>query len=128
MEQILFKCTIPGRPYVKKNGAKVYGNKYVTTKQYRAWEKNAALFINSVASMYPAAQLPFSGKFRLKAVFYFENGSSEPDLSALYEGIQDLLQKLGIIENDKFIYSHDGSTKVIGTTQPRLEFFLFKIG
>ncbi len=36
------------------------------------------------------------------------------DLSNLYELPQDCLQQAGIIENDRFIQSHDGSRKYLG--------------
>lgn len=38
------------------------------------------------------------------------------DLSNLYEVVQDALEKAGIIENDRLIYSHDGSQIMFGPT------------
>ncbi len=78
--------------------------------------------------MHSFAQRPFRGKLRLQVVFYFQNRSSESDLSALYEGIQDELQVMGVIENDKHIFSHDGSTKIFSETErQRTEVSLFTI-
>jgi Holliday junction resolvase RusA-like endonuclease len=54
------------------------------------------------------------GPVNLKAQFYFGNRKNEPDLSNLYQGIEDVLQKAGVIQNDKQIVSHDGSRKIFG--------------
>lgn len=59
----------------------------------------------------------------MKAIFYFKDHQSEPDLSALYEGIQDVLEKEGIIKNDRLIFGHDGSTKIFNE-EPRIEIAL----
>lgn len=122
----LFKATIPGRPYIKKNGAKVYRTgqtrRLIYSRNYIQWETLAKTKI-ALAKKDCATPLPLKGPLNLKAVFYFENHSGEPDLSACYEGLQDVLQKMGIIENDKQIYGHNGSTKVFGK-EPRVEFEL----
>lgn len=49
-------------------------------------------------------------------IFSKENSRSYKlcDLSNLYELPQDCLQESGIIENDRFIQSHDGSRKYLG--------------
>lgn len=99
---------------VKKNGAKVYGNKYVTTKRYQAWQKVAQLHLAAARNMYPALNFPIRVQVRAQLVFNFANHMAEADLSALYEGIQDELQKMGILKDDKLIMSHDGSTKTFG--------------
>ncbi len=108
--QLVYSVYIPGRAYVKKNSAKVYRGRMIYSPQYRAWKQIAQLHIKAHSQLY-TGQLPFTGRLRMQAVFYFENHSAEPDLSALYEGIQDELQAMGVIENDRQIYSHDGSTK-----------------
>lgn len=99
---------------VKKNGAKVYGNKYVTTKRYQAWQKVAQLHIAAARNMHPKLELPIRVPVRMQVIFNFANHSAEADLSALYEGIQDELQAMGILKDDKLIMSHDGSTKTFG--------------
>jgi Holliday junction resolvase RusA-like endonuclease len=121
----LFKCTIPGRPYVKKNGAKRYGKKLVYTPQYRQWAQDAIFFVKR-AMIDDRVCEPLTGKLHMRALFYFQNHQSEADLSALYEGIQDILQDCGVIQDDKQIYSHDGSTKIFGLA-PRLDVEIFKL-
>lgn len=50
-------------------------------------------------------------------VFYTQKGDVNkklPDLSNLYQIVEDELQKVGIIENDHLIASHDGSRRLPG--------------
>ena len=126
--RLVYTVTIPGRAYVKKNGAKVFGHKLVYTPQYQGWKQTARLYIKTQGKFFSNAELPFRGRLRLQAVFFFTDRRSEPDLSALYEGVQDELQAMQIIENDKHIVSHDGSTKVFGHPEQRVEVSLFSIG
>jgi Holliday junction resolvase RusA-like endonuclease len=120
MSDILFQVTIPGRAYVKKNGASMVGNgkfkKLIYTPQYQAWEKTAILQVRQ-----KRIQSTISFPINLKVIFYFDNRMAEADLSALYEGIQDVLQSEGVIANDRLIVGHNGSTKVFGEGEPRME-------
>jgi Holliday junction resolvase RusA-like endonuclease len=119
---ILFQVTIPGRPYVKKNQQKAVGNgrfkKIIYSPKYVAWEQMAVLTVRQMLQKMPVPGIAFP--VNLKVVFYFKDRQAEPDLSALYEGIQDVLQKEGVIANDKLIVGHDGSTKLFGH-EPRTE-------
>jgi Holliday junction resolvase RusA-like endonuclease len=116
---ILFKVTIPGRSYVKKNNAKVYGKRLVYSKNYINWRNQAHLQIALAKKAF--GNLPLNQTLNLKVVCYFEHRQAEPDLSALYEGVQDELQAMGVIENDKLIIGHDGSTKIFYSKTPRME-------
>lgn len=123
--ELVYKVIIPGRPYVKKNGAKVFRGRLVYTENYRAWEQTAAMFINKTLSMYSKPAFPITGPVRMQAIFCFENRMAEADLSALLEGPQDVLQKCGVIKNDRQIILLDGSTKVFGDPSPRTELFIY---
>lgn len=110
---ILFTCTIPGRAYVKKNTSKKWRGRVVYTPQYEGWRATATKHIKMAMGLSPA-MFPFDGQLGLKVLFYFENHQAEPDLSALYEGPQDVLQECGVITNDRQFNSHDGSRKIFG--------------
>lgn len=115
--ELIFECTIPGRPYLKKSTASMVGGgrrkRLIYSVQYREWEFRALYEIKRKLG-FVNQKFPFKGRVRLECKFCFENHQAEPDLSACYEGIQDTLQRAGVIENDKQIFSHDGSTKVFG--------------
>lgn len=122
-KNILFRVIIPGRPYVKKNNQRAVGNgkfkRIIYSPQYKKWEGIAHAKI--LESLYNAGSFrAIIAPVNMCALFYFANRQAEPDLSALYEGIQDVLQKAGVIENDKLIYAHDGSRKIFGQ-EPRVE-------
>jgi Holliday junction resolvase RusA-like endonuclease len=112
---LLFKCIIPGRPYLKKTTMRRFRNGgFKFSDNYLQWQDQARLAIRAAVRMQQPSRFPIRCQIRLCVLSYFENHQSEPDLSALYEGIQDLLQAEGVIENDRLIYSHDGSTKIFG--------------
>lgn len=116
--KLVFECEIPGRPYLKKTQVRVVGSgrrkRFLYSLVYKQWEARAIYEIKR-AMGFVNHQYPLKGKLRLQCHFCFENRMAEPDLSACYEGIQDCLQSAGVIENDKQIFSHDGSTKVFYT-------------
>lgn len=123
--QLLFRCQIPGRPYVKKNVAKFYKGRLVYSANYRAWAETALLYVRQ--AMIGSNLFPIRDPLILSAHFHFETRQSEPDLSALYEGIQDILQCAGVVVNDRQIVSHDGSTKLFGVLS-KTDVALFSLG
>ena len=108
---------LPGRVGIKKNGKSAFiskGRAFITTSQnYKKWARDASLHILQQKNR-TQTQLPIKGPITLTCRFYFPNHQWEADLSNLYQGIEDILQELGIIEDDKLIYSHDGSRKIFG--------------
>lgn len=125
LSDALFHIVIPGRPYVKKNGQKVVrrGNftTVVYTKNYRFWESVATQCLLN-APKGPPIDFPVN----MKMIAFFKDRQAEADLSALYEGIQDCLQKSSIIQNDKWIHAHDGSRKIF-YEEPRMEITLTRL-
>lgn len=116
---VIFKCVIPGRAYIKKNTARHFrGGGVGYSKEYIGWERQAEMRIALAKKDFKL--LPITEEVNLKALFYFKNKTAEPDLSNLYEGIQDVLQNMGVLANDKLIYGHDGSRKIF-YEEPRLE-------
>ncbi len=124
--QPLFSCVIPGRPYVKKGTLKVYGKgRVVYSKQFKAWEMTAVYHIKRQLMQMPMFKT-IKTPVHLRCIFEFENHMAEADLSALSEGIQDVLQDTGVIENDRLVHSHDGTRKIFnGRAQMRVDVFTF---
>lgn len=114
MSKVLFRCEIPGRPIVKKNTQRVYGvgksRRAVYSSKYLRWRDIALLEMRKAWDSFD----PIEVKVNAKMVFCFKNMRSEPDLSNLYEGPQDVLQMAGVLKDDRLIYSHNGSTKLFG--------------
>lgn len=104
--KLLFKACLPGRPIVKKNTQRIVGHgrsrRRILSSKYRAWEQRAVLDV--------MAGLPDRLKAKCidvpvfaKYYFHFENRASEADVSNLCEAPGDLLQKVGVIKDDRQI-------------------------
>ena len=131
----IFHKTIIGNPYIKKNSQRTIFHKYlkryvvIYSAKYKSWEKDSL------------KQLGYSknGKFIkqgidnidfpiiLKCHFYCQDNRKR-DLSALYEGIQDVLVKAEILKDDNFkiIIGHDGSRCFVDKENPRIELWILE--
>lgn len=102
--------TLTGRVRSKKNSKQIARTRsgrsfLMSSDAFKTWEASAAaeMFIQKRKLENEGVVFPIDGKLRLVITFEMEGRKHEPDLSNLLEGPQDLLQKLGIIENDKRI-------------------------
>jgi len=122
------KFIIPGAPAIKKN-SRVIRKSFVTGKPFLG--KSGKL----VAAENLAAYELIDQKNRLRLVmidfpvtvkfsFYLPTRTT-PDLSNLYQLPEDALERAGILENDRLIFSHDGSRRFIDTANPRTEIEIF---
>lgn len=124
MNVLLAHLIIGGRPYVLKNNKRIYGRGrkkiVLPSKKYSAWETDACL---SVRKQYQGDPINFEVGITYK--FYFENRMAEADTSNLIEGVQDVLQKMGVIENDKLVMKVVAE-KFFGHEDARTEVTIFK--
>lgn len=120
------RLTILGVPRVKKNNQAVvlarsksgkYFPKKVDTPAYKRWHSTAVPQINLQK---PTLEIDFP--INLACKFYMDT-AVRVDLSALYEGIQDVLVELNVITDDNYtiVASHDGSGVFIDRVNPRME-------
>lgn len=120
------RLTILGVPRVKKNNQAVVlarsrsGKtfpKKVDTPAYKRWHSSAIPQINLQK---PSLEIDFP--INLACKFYMDS-AVKVDLSALYEGIQDVLVELNVITDDNYtiVASHDGSGVFIDRDNPRME-------
>ena len=94
----------------------------ISSDRYKQWEIYASMFIGKAKAGKPVIDFPIN----LCVKFYFNDHQHEPDLSNLYQGLEDVLQKMNVIKNDKLIYSHDGSKKLFDDTKERIEITITK--
>jgi Holliday junction resolvase RusA-like endonuclease len=109
---------IPGQPATKKNSqvARCVKGKPVVlqSKVYRAYEKAA------LTALLAYRGERFSGPVEV-SVLYWLKDNRRPDLNNLMAATADILEKAGVIINDRDIISWDGS-RIMGTShQPRAE-------
>lgn len=127
----MYRLTILGVPRVKKNNQAVvlarsktgkYYPKKVDTKAYKEWHKKAIPQINLQK---PSFEIDFP--VNLACRFYMDT-TGKVDLSALYEGIQDVLVELNVLTDDNYtiVSSHDGSGVFVDRNNPRMEIEITK--
>jgi Holliday junction resolvase RusA-like endonuclease len=58
------------------------------------------------------------------AIISYCGRGQTPDASNLYEAPQDALQRAGIISNDYWIRTHEGSNRLRDEANPRVEIIL----
>ena len=108
----IFKNRHTGRAFIGKNPALAMQE----TKLENEFRKQWQLYCDSLKRDYSPIGFPI----HIKMIFFMDNfynksgsvNKKMPDLSNLYELPQDSLQKAGVIEDDRLVYSHDGSRRL----------------
>lgn len=122
----MLKIIIPGRPCPKKNNPRVFcprncrgGRRpiFMQSETYCDYEKLALKHLLQYGNLEP-----FTGLINVQAHYYLPNQRWWPDLAGLIQATGDILQKAGIITNDRNIKRFDGS-EIIGVDKdaPRTE-------
>lgn len=106
-----------------KNGKRIFGRGrrkvVLPSPQYALWERNALRAL-SVRKNVCLVDFPCVVHMR----FYLANRSGEPDVSNLIEGPADVMQKAGILKDDKLIMRVQAE-KFFGA-EPRVEIEIYK--
>lgn len=122
MPEPIMDFTIFGHPYVKKSNQRVIWNGRrivkIDTPRYKEWHQSALEQLGIMKK----PELPIDYPVNLRCKF-FTKTNGRVDLSALYEGIQDVLVEIGVLADDNFkiVASHDGSGVEWSKFDPRME-------
>jgi Holliday junction resolvase RusA-like endonuclease len=124
---IIFYCKIQiSRHSSKKNEKRPMFNKgsnrfFIGKTSKAKYVENELIHRLQIEKLKTRIDLPITCDINAKLTFYFpesvyftkkgDRSKKLPDLSNLYELPQDCLQKVGIIQNDTQIVSHDGSRR-----------------
>lgn len=123
MNQPLATLTLPGRPIVKKNTQRKYGqgksSRVVYGDKYLEWRARAISAYHRQPSIALLA-IPVVAVYR----FYFKDHQGEADVSNLCEAPGDLLKELGVLKDDRLIMRIQAE-KLFGH-EPRTEVELFR--
>lgn len=102
---------IRGRPISKKNSRRIFMRAFkpvvLPSEAYMKFEESALEQLKNCS-------VTFRGKIHVDYIFAFK-GKLETDVDNAIAGINDILEKAGVIENDKFIKS--GTFQVKGGYQ-----------
>lgn len=117
-----YEFTVSGNPIVKKNTQRATWRRgypvIVYTPQYREWAHRAM----DELAIQKRPQEPIDYPVILVCKFFMQT-KRVVDLSALYEGIQDVLVQMHILKDDNFnfVAGHDGSRVLFDKKNPRTE-------
>lgn len=111
-----FQFTIPLRVRSKKNSKQIVQTRYgqtflVSSKAYRNFESEV---IDLLTKQTTGKNLPLKPPYAVSYVFRMK-GNGATDLDNMISSVNDIMQKLGIIDDDKNIMKHlEPTEKVIG--------------
>lgn len=113
---------ILGRPITKKNSQQRTRRGLIQSKAYIQYEADSLWQLKKYKDKY-------TGKVSVMARYWMPNYRSWPDLIGLLQATSDILEKAGIIENDKWIEDYDGS-RIMGIDKenPRAEIIIREVG
>lgn len=84
-------------------------------KAWREWAEHALLRWSS-----PAPRRPLAQRLNCRALFFLAP-RQHGDAAGYYQGLADLLEKRGVVENDRLLVSWDGSRLIHDRSEPRIE-------
>lgn len=113
--------TLVGNPRTKKNSlrlVKVRGRTIpIQSARHDSWYKDAAKQLKELLKNEP--NLPITTPVHVQATFF--RVDRRADLVNLMQALADLLEKEGVLKNDRQIVSWDGSRQEKDTEHPRTE-------
>ena len=136
LDKCLFHCIVDSkyyRPFSKKNGRPIYKSRGAKARPFigKSNELVAQELILAYEFKRKKPAKPLEGYIHCMYHFHFGPDISRSfhlcDLSNLFEIVSDSLQNAGVIANDRFIMSFDGSRKTL-SPKSMLEVFILKYG
>lgn len=119
----MIRFTVCGAPRTKKTSNRLVHAggraRVLPSKAWTKWTKTA--FIGTQYSRDVAFRVTevADRPYNCRAIFYRD--AKRGDAVGYYQGLADLLEKRGIISNDKWLVSWDGSRLEIDRDNPRVE-------
>lgn len=126
-ENCLWNCTIYGQPITKKNSQRIVTNPktkrpmILPSAQYKKYEAKAGAQIKPLAE-------PISTPVNVRCIYYMPNNRA-CDLTNLLEATHDILVKHKVLadDNNRIIFSVDGSRVFYDKLTPRTEIFIEEV-
>lgn len=124
MQPLRFTITSP--PRTKKNSVRVVGGRVLPSQAWVAWRDNA-LF--QLPNQYYVMQPPkwTGGPASICALFYMD-AARKVDAVNLYQGLSDLLEARGCVDDDTVFKDWDGSRVYVDKKDPRVEVTIIPAG
>lgn len=102
----LYNFVIPGRPATKKNSSQYIPkiHRLIPSKAYQNYEKIA---VKALREQYK--EEPIDNPVIVTAKYIMDNRRAWPDLVGLMQATGDILQKAGVIADDRYIVDWNGT-------------------
>lgn len=127
---MIYMFEILGRPYTKKNSPIRTKTGIIQSKQYRDYEADAIKQIRlQMIEKYGRIMEPTSYPVELMAQYYMPNRQGWPDGLGLLQATADILEKAGVITNDRQIIRIKDNTLIVGIDKdnPRTRIILSEL-
>ncbi|MBU2703664.1 Holliday junction resolvase RusA-like endonuclease [Sporomusaceae bacterium BoRhaA] len=119
------KLIIPGRPATKKNSSRIVrmGKRraILPSEAFERYQDEALLHLKKYKQNY-------DGPVHVCCRYWLPDKRWWPDLVGLLQATSDILEKAGILENDRLIEDYDGS-RIVGLDKqnPRAEIEILRV-
>ena len=117
--------TVLGAPRTKKNSLRVAGKRILPSKAWETWAKDAVFQTEKGITLRPPRFEWPAGSIR--ALFYLD-AERKVDAVNLYQGLADLLEKRGCVDDDTVFRDWDGSRVLLDRANPRVEVTITCLG
>ena len=107
---IIWTYCIEGRPITKKNGMIKTKNGVIQSVAYRKYEPDAIWQL--IGQRRPPS--PITRPVELCVFYYMEDKAGWPDFIGLLQATADILEKAGILENDRLIVQISSQSGICG--------------
>jgi Holliday junction resolvase RusA-like endonuclease len=131
VEPMTLMFVIPGAPRSKKNSSRAFTRgrfpRVLPSAAYVAWHEAAErAFDAEKRALEAAGRIPIGRPVAMKALYFRDRNVG--DLSNFENALQDFLQAIGVLVDDKWIVSKDGSRLAIDRERPRIDVTLEVLG
>jgi Holliday junction resolvase RusA-like endonuclease len=115
---------IPGAPRTKKTSNRIVRvggyNKILPSAAHDLWFERAMLLMRAdVRALTTAGLAPIARSVHVRALFYRD--AARGDLVGYQQALADFLERAGVIVNDKYVVSWDGTRLEVDRARPRIE-------
>lgn len=126
------RLILPSAPRTKKTSNRIFflGRRcpacargaHAKVMPSEAWENWCNRLVPQIKTALPPGWKPIDFAVNCAALFYQD--VDRADACGLYQGLADLLQHAGVVANDRFIRTWNGSEALKDATNPRVELVL----
>lgn len=127
----MIRLTISGPPRTKKNSGRIVNGgknrrfRILPSAAWSEWAEKAVLEL-ATQTRKMRQSFPLLESYNCEALFYRE--AARGDAVGFYQGLADVLEKAGVVADDRQLTSWDGSRLLKDSENPRVEVTITLVG